>query len=1506
MRKVIKISVHTLSAIVLAAIILPIFIGLAIQLPFVQNYAVRKASQWASSRLEARVAIERIDLKFFSRAQVRGFYVEDYGGDTLMYVGNVDAEVLHTGLLGGRFTLGRTRISDVRFMMHEDPDSTTNFRKIIEKIKRKNPPEERNPFEINITDLEVDNLYYSLRRLDPLDRQGAVNFRDLEVQRFDLRATGVRIIGDSVKMDIERMSFREKTGLEVPWFSARIENLSGNFISVSDVRLMSGRTDLNLASMAFYAGGWEVYKNFIDDIRLEGEIRPSVVDMATIACFAPTVAGIDYVFSNLEGTASGRVADMYGTIANIGLAGTSAGFDYRMRGLPDIEQTVFDVDGLTLRTSSQGIAAALAGVVEDPLPDRLRQALDGMGAIDFTGSFHGSYTDFTAEGDLRADNSGVRFDVTVDPVAGSRLAYSGNLGVYGLDAGLLAGVPLLGRAALRGSFSGQLGGDGFTIDADATIPLAEFNGYRYRDIEVKGAVENRRFEGTVSSADENIDFDLEGMFDLNDSIPRYDLSLHLRNADLAALNVAKKDTVSVLRFDARAIGSGANPDNLNGTVTVTDLTYINDTDSVWTGRLDLRGVNSEYSKYLSFDSYFADAEYRSRTSYEELVPQLRSTLRSYLPTLIRDGEREQAQGGQLADAGNYSLLSVNIKEANKAVGIFVPGLILAKGTRMSFMFNPNVGQVSLTASSEYVEYRNNFVSNLEINSRNEGDSLSVFVRADDMYAGGLFMPNFSVIGGLKDNRINASARFMDSVRNMTALVGVATRFDREPQTGMTRVNLGFTPSSINIGERVWNIYSRGITIDSTRIDIRNFTILGSGQDLTVDGAISRSREDTLHLNMRNFDLEPLTNLTARLGYDVGGRTNGHADLVAGKGDAVLHARVEFDSVTLNGKMLPDGLFESTWDFPNERARFALSSLERGDTVVLGYYRPATRQYFGQVRMDNIDISLVEPFFQGILRDTEGRVNVEALVSGERRQLAVNGQALLPYMRTTVDYLNVPYELRDAVIRVEDNVIKADSLPVYDPLGNIAMFEMNVDLNSTQNVHYNLLIRPQDFLAMDLERDYNDLFYGRAFASGTVEVRGDRRGVNIDITATTGDNSEFFMPLGGYSMGLSDIITFRQPESPDRPQLNEYQQRKMSIIRRRRRREAGEGGGLQELNINLTARPNLLFTLIIDPRSGDEMKARGNGNITLRFNPSADELRMNGVYEITDGSYQFSLQGIINKSFSIEPDSRITWFNDPLDADLDVSAVYNLRASLAPLLYNYYGSERSFSTVPVECRIMLSGNLEEPDITFDIEVPNADPEIRSLIANELSTQESISTQFLALLALNSFYSSENGNIGSAGGSALAIDFLSNQLSSLISNDNIHIGFRFNQQSDLTSDEFGLGLSADLFSKRVLLEFEGNYNAHNQTGFAAPENASNITGDFYLTWLVDKSGNLRLRGFTRTIDRFEDYGLQESGMGLYYREDFNTIGDIVRNFKDRFSRKEKRRKKRAEAESSDKND
>ena len=106
----------------------------------------------------------------------------------------------------------------------------------------------------------------------------------------------------------------------------------------------------------------------------------------------------------------------------------------------------------------------------------------------------------------------------------------------------------------------------------------------------------------------------------------------------------------------------------------------------------------------------------------------------------------------------------------------------------------------------------------------------------------------------------------------------------------------------------------------------------------------------------------------------------------------------------------------------------------------------------------------------------------------------------------------------------------------------------------------------------------------------------------------------------------------------------------------------------------------------------------------------------------------------------------------------------------------------------------------------------------------------------------------------------------------------------------------GLSKSLINNRLFVEVEGNYLIDNKQ--AVNSSMSNFMGEAYITYLIDRAGTLKAKAFTQTIDRFdENQGLQETGIGIYFKEDFNNFRDLRRRIRERFTNK--KRKARREA-------
>ena len=181
---------------------------------------------------------------------------------------------------------------------------------------------------------------------------------------------------------------------------------------------------------------------------------------------------------------------------------------------------------------------------------------------------------------------------------------------------------------------------------------------------------------------------------------------------------------------------------------------------------------------------------------------------------------------------------------------------------------------------------------------------------------------------------------------------------------------------------------------------------------------------------------------------------------------------------------------------------------------------------------------------------------------------------------------------------------------------------------------------------------NEYFYGTAYASGYAGIRGTSEKITFNISAKTEDNTEFFVPLNS-SASVSDypyiiFVNTKKEEEAAREKENIFLKK--------------DENSKIELNFDLEVTPVAEVQLIMDATAGDVIRGTGAGNLNISLNTKGD-LKMAGDYVIEDGDYLFTLGDILNKRFSVEEGGTITWNGAVDDADINIRAIYKLKASL---------------------------------------------------------------------------------------------------------------------------------------------------------------------------------------------------------------------------------------------------
>jgi hypothetical protein len=330
-----------------------------------------------------------------------------------------------------------------------------------------------------------------------------------------------------------------------------------------------------------------------------------------------------------------------------------------------------------------------------------------------------------------------------------------------------------------------------------------------------------------------------------------------------------------------------------------------------------------------------------------------------------------------------------------------------------------------------------------------------------------------------------------------------------------------------------------------------------------------------------------------------------------------------------------------------------------------------------------------------------------------------------------------------------------------------------------------------------------------------------------------------------------------------------------------------GSGIN-IDTRIQVDPNTDMRIYLPDNMGN-MDVNGYGDIRFRMDEQ-NNYEIFGDYEIASGTFLFTLQNVIRRSFDIRSGGTIKLSGDPMDAELNVQAVYHLRAGLngLPTADTTLSSRR----VPVQCVLGLSGPVANPIIDFNIEMPDADEQIRDLVFSTIDTTNNtvMTQQMLSLLVLNSFTFSNPNSALTSGLGATSFDILTNQLSNWLSqiSKDFDVGINYRPGDEITQEEVEVALRTQLFNDRVIID--GNIGV---MGTDNTENASNIVGDVNVEVKMTKDGRLRLKAFNKSNEQdvLNSASAYTQGVGVSYFTEFDNFGDLFR-----FRKKPKNRKRK----------
>lgn len=1437
-----------------------------------QTYLIHSYLKKLSEQLNTTITVEKVNVNFFSGVTLNKLLVKDLHHDTLAFINKLNVDVKTFSINDKQIILDEIKIDEAFFnVVKHKTDSSFNFQFIVNHFASSDTSSSKWVFKLNSVEMNNCKLAYNHQDYEP---KYGIDYNHAELNDFNLNISEIEFIPKGINCNINKLSFKEKSGFEVNQLTTDF-NISPKGIAAQQLQLITPNSKIK-GTVNFLTNNYSNLSHFIDSVAINSFLEPSTVSFKDICFFSSTLDCLNKSLE-FEGEVRGKISNLKAKKITIKLDdGTYFNGNVNITGIPDAANMFMHVKANELITSKEQLEQfPLYPFAEERfivVPDNFKH----LGEIRFKGTYTGFYHDFVAYGNFYTSAGRIATDLTMKMI-NNETFYKGKIKTNEFKLGkFLEFENQIGSI----SMDAEIDGKGFDINDIETklkgkVNQVNINKYNYQNLSVEGLFANKIFSGILEARDENLDLDFNGSMNFSKSLPEMKFQSTIRTAKLAKLNLSKEDSLNAnfsMNLDIDLIGNHI--DNLYGNASITNLRLKDDVDDIRVKNILISSEITNSAKKLSIKSDILNGTLHGNYNFKDLANAITSNFTNYFPSF-----NLQENHNKVENDFNFNLVTNNTELISK---LFLNGTTFSKNCELQGSFNSTEQSYAIEGIFPEINAKGIVFSNTTLTGKTTEKKLLLDVSSKKIKQNdSLYIESFNTSSTVFNDTVLTNIKWKNNDTNQRteADIHLITKFNNS-----SHFFSKITESTIYLSDTLWNINQNNLI----EVDFQNnldFSVTSLGfsagnQSLLIDGKITGKPNDQIDVALTKFNLFNIQQMIPSNVVQFEGIINGVASIKRESDEFIFTSNLNFEHFILNETNLGDGSIVSSW-YPTEKKLEVDGQFYKGHlpTIIFkGNYHPFRKKESIDLdlTLQRTDVQLFKSYTENILTNLRGVVSANIKLSGTLKEPSFNGSVHLQKTSFLVNYLNTNYSTPSCKIDVRPDMISFDNVVFYDERGNKAISNGTVFHHYFKDVSMDLGFNLTNFHALNTTIKENELFYGKAFVSGLVNIGMYKNKLNIELDVKTEKETVMNIPLNtAEEISESNFIEFVSNEIDE-----EIEEEKVDLSN-------------IELNFILHATPDAEVRLIFDEKVGDVLRAKGDGDLTIKINDQGD-FNMYGDYIVKDGDYLFTLQNVINKRFNLEEGGKISWNGNPLEAELNLTAVYRLRARLYELLAS---SEDSASAeiykkrTPINLKLNITNTITSPNIGFDIDLPTTDEatknKVRSIlyVSNQQENIQELNKQVFSLLVLNQFIPPTGGGTASYSnvGSTTSFEMLSNQLSNYLSkiSTRFDVGFNYRPGDEISSQEVELALSTQLFNDRVVID--GNFGVSDNKNLSNNnQNTSNFVGDFSIEYKITEDGKLRVKAFNQSNQsslqrRSSNY---TQGIGLFYRKEFDKFSDLFR--------------------------
>lgn len=1456
-KRIINITIWTLIGLYTAIIIL-------LHIPSIQTYIGGCVADAICDKFGTKVKVGRVDLGFINRLILDDSYMQDKNGEQMLRVSRISVKINLLALANGQIEITSAQFFGLHANLYKaTPEAKPNFQFVVDALASKDSTKQKTPLDLQINSLIIRNGEISYRVLSRPSRPGKFSADDINARNISAHIIINRITDDSLNVKVKRIAFDERCGF-------KLKSLSLSAIAcrtktkIENFKLELPATLIQIPSLQ---ASYRMKNGQIEmpTLQFDGSIKAPYISTSDLAVFVPTLTrlnmrpALDIQFNGTGSSLTVKKISINTIDGSLQLVANGG-----VKNYPANPSWYTNID--QLKAGQQTISNIYAVATGKNVPN----IIERLGNVQITGYVGGDKKNIASEGKLNTSpgNLTLAFDKRGDKI-------TAHMETVRFDIGSLVNDNKLGHISanlnVHGSSKDNFAAQGRVYDFD-------YNGYKYRSLNLNATYRNKRLEGKANIDDPNVQLTAIGTFVNNGAKPNLQLKANIAHFEPNTLRLTDKWQQTAFAANIACDIKGSDINNADGSIELHDFAMRGPETEYNINNVSVKTGYNNGNHFLDVDSDFGTIDINGHFSYNTIVRSVLNMVAAKLPTIPGLTHKPQRE------FNDFTLnASLNSTEwMNRLLGI---PLEIHRPLNISGEIDDKNEKINLWCDVPSFTFNGNRFSDAFVNVESPSDTLKADIRIKKLADRGKYMA-LHLNAGASDNHLNTSLSFSNNERHpLKGIINSSTVFAKDEE-GVSTAYIDVLPSRATIGDTTWHVAPSSIIYSKNKLQVNSFSVSHDNQMLAINGTATKSENDSLLVTLNDIDVSYVLNLVNFHSVDFFGMASGEARIAGAFSEKPLLSAdvIVKDFKFETGRM---GTLYANVGYNHEEGNIEINAVAKDEdnrwTDINGYVSPKHNYIDLAIDAHRTRAEFMESFCGSFMDNVNADINGNVNVVGPLNNINLVGKAVVDGS-VRLSALNTTYWMRgDSVTFVPDEIkFKGDTL--YDRNGNIGIMTGSIYHKHLTNLSYALKVKAKNLLAYDTHSFGDNTFYGTAYVTGDCDIKGKSGEVVIDIDAVPEKNSILvYNAADQSSIGSTDFITWKDNNVEETDSTDTEHNNKVDISTNIR------------LNFLINCNPNATLKLIMDEKTGDYITLNGDGVLRASyFNKGSFDIY--GNYIVDHGVYKLTIQNIIKKDFTFQKGGSISFGGDPYNAALNLKALYVLNSvSLADL---NIGRSFSNNNVRVNCLMNITGNPNSPKVDFDLDMPNMSNDIKQMVYSLLNAEEEKNQQVLYLLAVGRFMAQNNNNNATGetpqySQTSLAMQSflsgtISQQLNSVLSNvinsSNWNFGANISTGTEgFNNAEYEGMLSGSLLNNRLLFNGQFGYrdNANATTSFI---------GDFDIKYLLFPNGNLAINVYNKTNDRyFTRNSLNTQGLGVIMKKDFTRISDLF------FWRKKEKTKK-----------